>query len=148
QEPADPVIGVAEDLAGRRGVIVAGPGSGNGEWVDDLAQALGWPVLAAPQAPVWGRSDAVVDGADALLRIADLHDGLRPEVIVHLGLPLASRVVGEWLAATGATYIVAAGPGRWIDPHGTAAVVLPFDAGSLLAAWRRQLDAVESVDAG
>ncbi|HEY9556870.1 MAG TPA: 2-succinyl-5-enolpyruvyl-6-hydroxy-3-cyclohexene-1-carboxylic-acid synthase, partial [Acidimicrobiales bacterium] len=53
QDPADAVISLAADLAQRRGIVVAGEGSGRGEAVDEIARALGWPVVAAPQAPVW-----------------------------------------------------------------------------------------------
>ena len=147
QEPTDPVISVREDLAGRRGVLVAGAGSGRGEAVDEIARALGWPVLAAPQARVWSEPSATVPAADALLRTA-LADELRPEVIVHLGGPLASRVVGEWLAAAGAPEIVVAGDGRWIDPHGTASVVLGVDPGEQLVAWLGELSDVRPVDDG
>ena len=126
-----PVIGLADDLAGQRGLIVAGAGSGPGTSVSKLAAALGWPVLAAPQAEVWGAAE-VVPAADAVLRTAP---DLAPQVVLRLGGPLASRVVGEWVAATGAAEVVAAGPRTWIDPHGTAAVVLPVTPEALLDAW-------------
>lgn len=124
-------IGAVRDAAaGRRGVIVAGRGSGDGSDVAALATALGWPVLAAPQAGVWsgGRSQVVV-GADSLLRIPALLDELRPEVVLRLGDPLASRAVNEaltrWCAPDdGAFDIVAARPGRWLDPDGTAAMIV------------------------
>ena len=123
--PATPTIDIVADLAGRRGLIVAGAGSGPGPAVRRVAEALGWPVLAAPQADVWGLPVAI-PAVDGLLRNAlDLH----PEVIVRLGAPLASRVAGEWLAASGAAEIVVAGEGAWVDPHGTAAVVLPAGSG-------------------
>jgi len=142
--PAEPTISLVDDLAGRRGLIVAGAGSGPGPAIGRVAEALGWPVLAAPQAPVWSHS-VVVGGIDALLRNdVDLH----PDVIVRLGAPLASRVVGEWLAATGAAEIVAAGDRAWIDPHGTAAVVLPVAAEALVGCWTAQVDGVEAVDGG
>jgi 2-succinyl-5-enolpyruvyl-6-hydroxy-3-cyclohexene-1-carboxylate synthase len=148
QPLADPVITVAEDLAGRRGVLVAGAGSGDGELVDDLARRLGWPVLASPQAPVWGVPGATVPGADALLRVPTLRDDLRPEVVVRLGAPLASRVVGEWLAASGAVEVVVAGIDGWSDPHGTAAVVLAADPVQLLVAWAAEPVDVPPVDDG
>jgi 2-succinyl-5-enolpyruvyl-6-hydroxy-3-cyclohexene-1-carboxylate synthase len=146
--PADPVIDPSQDLQGRRGVVLAGAGSGDGEAVAALASALGWPVVAAPQAPVWRLPGATVVGADALLRDQAAAEALRPEVVLHLGLPLASRVVGEWAAAAGATHLVAAGPGRWVDPHGTAAVVFGDDVDGLLAAWAARLDGIEPVDGG
>lgn len=148
QPPADPVISVAEDFAGRRGLIVAGPGSGDGETLHELAGALGWPVLAAPQAPIWSIPGATIPAADAFLRLSTAIDDLRPEVVVRLGAPLASRVVGEWVASTGAPEIVAAGLGAWSDPHGTASVVVAADPAQLLAAWSNELRGVVPVDDG
>jgi 2-succinyl-5-enolpyruvyl-6-hydroxy-3-cyclohexene-1-carboxylate synthase len=140
----DPVISLADDLAGRRGIFVAGAGSGPAEPLSHIATALGWPVLASPQAPVWATPD-VIRGHDALLR-NDLD--LRPEVIVHLGGPLSSRIAGEWLAATGAAEIVAAGDRAWRDPHGTAAVILPIPPARLLDAWLLEVARVTPVDEG
>ena len=138
------MVGLVDDLAGRRGVIVAGAGSGPGEPVARVAAALGWPVLAAPQAPVWA-SPGVIPAVDALLR-NDLD--LLPEVIVHLGGPLASRVASEWLAAAGAAEIVAAGERAWVDPHSTAAVVLPIAAEALVEGWLAEVEQVEPVEGG
>ncbi|HEX4866057.1 MAG TPA: 2-succinyl-5-enolpyruvyl-6-hydroxy-3-cyclohexene-1-carboxylic-acid synthase [Acidimicrobiales bacterium] len=146
--PSDPLIGPREDLQGRRGVILAGPGSGDGEAVAALAAALGWPVLAAPQAEVWQVPDATITAADGFLRDPAVAEALRPEVVLHLGLPLASRVVGEWAAASGATHVVAAGPGRWVDAHGVAAVVLDDPVDPLLEAWGAQLEGVVPVEDG
>ena len=141
--PQDAVVDLAGDLAGHRGVIVAGAGSGRRDYVVQIALALGWPVLAAPTAPVWG-APMTVPGFDALLRTApDLH----PELVVHLGGPVASRVANEWLAATGAVQIVAAGP-RWVDPYGTAAVVLPWSAEAVVEQWSVETIGVEPVDGG
>jgi len=142
--PAVPVMSLVDDLAGRRGIIVAGAGSGPGKPIARVAAALGWPVLAAPQASAWASPDAI-PAVDALLR-NDLD--LCPEVIVHLGGPLASRVVGEWLAAAGAAEAVAAGERAWVDPHGTAAVVLPIAAAALVERWLADVDQVEPVDGG
>lgn len=147
-EPQAPVIDPRLDLQGRRGVVLAGPGSGDGEAVATLAGALGWPVLAAPQAPVWRLPGATVVGADAFLRHPSVAGALRPEVVVHLGLPLASRVVGAWAAASGATHLVAGGPGRWVDPHGMAAVVLGDDLDGLLSAWAGRVEGIEPVERG
>jgi 2-succinyl-5-enolpyruvyl-6-hydroxy-3-cyclohexene-1-carboxylate synthase len=148
QVPVDPVISVSEDLAGRRGIVLAGPASGDGALVRDLATRLGWPVLAAPQAPVWSLPGATVPGADAILRVAERHAELRPEVVLRLGGPLASRVVGEWVASTGATEIVVAGTGVWSDPLATASVVLDADPAQLLVAWADEPVEVAPVDGG
>ena len=144
----DRIPALLASVAGRRGVFVAGPGSGDGAALDGLARALGWPVLAAPQAPVWGVPDAVVPAADSILRVDHVADALRPEVVVRLGTPLASKVVGEWVAHSGALEVAAAGPDRWIDPHGTADEVLPVDAAELVAAWAAGAPGLERAAGG
>ena len=142
------MVAMVHGLVGCRGILVAGPGSGPGWLVDAVAQALGWPVLAAPQAPVWGVPDAVVPAADTMLRNDWLAEALRPEVVVRLGTPLASKVVGEWIAASGAHEIVVAGPDRWIDPHGSADVVLPVEPEALLDSWKTALHGAAPVADG
>jgi 2-succinyl-5-enolpyruvyl-6-hydroxy-3-cyclohexene-1-carboxylate synthase len=142
--PVDAVVDLAGDLAGRRGVIVAGAGSGQRDLVARVAEALGWPVLAAPAAPVWGHP-VTVGGVDALLRT---EPDLVPDVVVHLGGPLASRVAGEWLARTGAVQVVVAGGRRWTDPHATAAVVLPWAAEAVVEQWADATAGVIPVDDG
>jgi 2-succinyl-5-enolpyruvyl-6-hydroxy-3-cyclohexene-1-carboxylate synthase len=118
-------------IAGRAGVVVAGYGSGSAGRVLDLARALGWPVAAGPQAAAWQPSDVHVAHLDAVLRSERAHRALRPEVVLRLGAPPASRVVNEWLAASGADEVVA-GDGPWSDPAGTAAWVLQGDVDALL----------------
>ena len=142
--PIDPEIGLLDDLAGRRGILVAGAHSGPAESIVRVAAALGWPVLATPQAAVWG-SPEPIGAADAILRN---EVDLRPEVIVHLGGPLASRVAGEWLTATGAAEIVVDGERTWTDPHGTAAFVLPLAPEVLLERWLVDVPTVSPVDGG
>ena len=143
-----PALTLVDELVGRRGVLVAGPGSGPGRPIDDVARALGWPVLAAPQAPVWGLSGAVVSCPDALLRSGWLGDALRPEVVVRLGMPLASKEVGRWIAESGADEIVIAGPDRWVDPAGTADVVLSAEPAAVLGGWSTAVSGAVPVAGG
>jgi 2-succinyl-5-enolpyruvyl-6-hydroxy-3-cyclohexene-1-carboxylate synthase len=130
----------AAGLAGRRGVIVAGEGGGDGETVHRLAEALGWPVLAEPRASAWRPAPTLVPHLDAVLRSPRAAEALRPEVIVRLGPPPASRVVNEWLAASGADEIVVGGQ-AWSDPAGTAGVVVRGRTDDVIAAWLATLDA-------
>ena len=150
-EKAPALADLAADLAGRRGIIVAGHvpaadgaggvgGSGgtgrsgalDGDAVHAAAAALGWPVVAEPRSPAWCPADTLVPHLDAVLRSPRAVDLLRPEVIVRLGPPGASRVVNEWLAGAGAVEVVAGAPG-WSDPSATAAIVVD-QAGPLVAA--------------
>lgn len=147
QAARDPIISVGEDLRDRRGVFIAGAQSGDGLLLDGVARALGWPVLASPQADVWSVPGAVIPAADSILRVSERAD-LVPEVVVRLGGGLASRIVGEWVARSGAVEVVATGVGDWNDPHGTASVVLAADPVHLLASWADDLTGVEPTDAG
>jgi 2-succinyl-5-enolpyruvyl-6-hydroxy-3-cyclohexene-1-carboxylate synthase len=119
--------------AGRRGVIVAGAAPVDGAAVHRLAAALGWPVLAEPRSPAWIPATTGVIHLDAVLRSSRAADGLRPEAILRVGAPGASRVVNEWLAASGADEVVVGAPG-WSDPAATAATVVDGPPAAVLSA--------------
>ena len=144
-DPAPALADLAANLAGRRGIVVAGSAPGcaggldgglegglDGDAVHAAAAALGWPVVAEPRSPAWRPADTLVPHLDAVLRSPRAAAELRPEVIVRLGAPGASRVVNEWLAASGAVEVVAGAPG-WSDPSATAAVLVDC-AGPLVSA--------------
>jgi 2-succinyl-5-enolpyruvyl-6-hydroxy-3-cyclohexene-1-carboxylate synthase len=76
----------------------------------------GVPVLADPRSGIAGG----VRHADALLRVPFLAEELRPDLVVRVGPPPASRVVNEWLAASGAVEVC--DEAGW-DPYGTVAAV-------------------------
>jgi 2-succinyl-5-enolpyruvyl-6-hydroxy-3-cyclohexene-1-carboxylate synthase len=137
--PAGSVPALAR-LAGRRGVLVAGACAVAGDAVHEAAGTLGWPVLAEPRSPAWRDAPALVHHLDALLRSTRAAENLRPEVVVRLGPPGASRVVDEWLAASGAVEVVAGAPG-WSDPSATATVVDGGDPAVLLSALASAADA-------
>ena len=103
----------------RRGVFVAGPGlAGPGGPCTSWPPALGWPVIAAPAGAGVGRArrGRPVRSTRCCARRGSA-TRLRPEVVVRLGTPLASKVVGEWVAASGADEIVVAGPGSLDRPR-------------------------------
>jgi 2-succinyl-5-enolpyruvyl-6-hydroxy-3-cyclohexene-1-carboxylate synthase len=108
-------------------VLVIGSGPAHG----------GVPVLAGPRNEIVGPS--VIPHGDALLR----HVTFRPDVVVRVGPQPASRIVNEWVAASGAHEVVVAP--SWRDPSHTAAVI----AGSVefgradvewMAEWREAAD--------
>lgn len=145
-------------LAGRiagvaRGAIVAGAGAagaggplGGGAGpgavaVFALARALGWPVLADPRA--WPRTPEpeLVAAADGVLRSTGAVERLRPDVVLHLGAPPASKVLAHWCAATaaaGTAHLLVDPYGRFQDPDRIMASVIAADPAELaLAAARR-----------
>lgn len=112
--PGDLVAELAT-LAGRRGLIVAGAGTGGP--VDALAAALGWPVLADPLSGARIPGPLTVAAADSLLKVPEIASW-RPEVVLRLGQPWASRVLSTWLGDLGpdVDQILVDPYGRWSDP--------------------------------
>jgi 2-succinyl-5-enolpyruvyl-6-hydroxy-3-cyclohexene-1-carboxylate synthase len=112
----------ATELAGERGVIVAGGDVGDATAILDLADRLRWPVLADPRSGCRVPGPSSVAAFDALLRDEDFARDHRPDVVVRLGDPPASKVLAAWLAASGARqYAVGRG---WVDPDRNADIVV------------------------
>ncbi|HEX2577722.1 MAG TPA: 2-succinyl-5-enolpyruvyl-6-hydroxy-3-cyclohexene-1-carboxylic-acid synthase [Aquihabitans sp.] len=124
-------------LDGRRGVIVAGAGAGEPRAVLGLAEATGWPVLADPRSGCRTDHPSVVAHADAVLRHEPTASALRPDVVVRLGEPPASKVVATWLGASDATQVAIEAHGRWFDADRTAAHVLHADPTAAATALAR-----------
>lgn len=101
------------------GIIVAGRGVDDPAAVGALSAATGWPVFADPRSRCRGL-DGSVAAFDALLRHEGVADHLRPDVVLHLGEPPASKVLAQWLASLAGAVQVRVDPwGRIIDPSHT-----------------------------
>ncbi|MEX1023174.1 MAG: 2-succinyl-5-enolpyruvyl-6-hydroxy-3-cyclohexene-1-carboxylic-acid synthase, partial [Dehalococcoidia bacterium] len=138
---ADTVARLARMLAGRRGLIVAGPETGGlpAGPVTALARALGWPVVADPlsglRAGPHDRSH-VIATVDALVREPVFAAAAVPQVVVRFGAAMTSKPFNTWLAAHREVHRIvvdAASPatGGWRDPElqvdeSVAADVAPF----------------------
>jgi len=110
------------DIDRRRGVILVGGRSGidPGD-VEALHDMTNWPILADAVSGMRYLS-GVVTTADGLLRDEQFADDHRPDVIIRIGRPAASKVLAQWSARAGAILIQVDGPGV-IDPdHNVAAV--------------------------
>jgi 2-succinyl-5-enolpyruvyl-6-hydroxy-3-cyclohexene-1-carboxylate synthase len=142
--PAPAVIDeVVGRLDGRRGVVVAGWGIDDPAAVHRLAAALGWPVLAEPRSGCRVPAPATVAHADAVLRTPNAAARLRPEVVLQLGAPPASKVVGQWLAASGATHLVVDPDGAWLDPDRRADLAVASPPGALCDALAHRVAVVD-----
>lgn len=104
-------------LSAARGLIVAGRGVDDVEAVNELASRLGWPVLADPRSGC-RHLPAAVCSFDALLRVSSFASTQVPSVVLHLGEPPASKVLGQWLAASGAVQVQVHAQQRILDPLG------------------------------
>jgi 2-succinyl-5-enolpyruvyl-6-hydroxy-3-cyclohexene-1-carboxylate synthase len=117
-----------------RGLIVAGGGIDDPYGVVALAEATGWPVLADPRSGCRRPGPATVAAFDAVLRHAPFADRHRPDVVLRLGSPPASRVLSTWLAGLDAHQVAVDVAGAWFDPDRTAAEVMAAEPGSWCAA--------------
>jgi 2-succinyl-5-enolpyruvyl-6-hydroxy-3-cyclohexene-1-carboxylate synthase len=131
------VAELARLVSNRRGVIVAGAGSGDPDGVHQLAGVLGWPVLADPRSGCRRPVRTTVAAFDALLRHDPLAAELSPEVVLRAGAPPASKVLAGWLAASGADQVAVDTGGSWLDPERTAEVVVAADPGAAFGAVAR-----------
>ena len=127
--PPAPPDNVVQDLAhsGARGLVVAGEGAGDPAAVVAMAAALGWPLLADPRSGCRIPAPGVVAAADALLRVDDFAAAHRPDLVLRLGAPWASRVVGEWLAGLDVPQHLVDPYGAWLDPARSAVTVVAAD---------------------
>jgi 2-succinyl-5-enolpyruvyl-6-hydroxy-3-cyclohexene-1-carboxylate synthase len=157
--PAD--LGRDAEWWGRPGVIVAGGGTPVPPTVLEVADRLGWPVLADPRSGLRVDHPAVIAAADAFLRDPGVRDALKPGTVVTFGGPWASRVVAEYLGDAGAAdaEIVAINPPPTVDPDKVRHTVLRGDPGGLLEAlasapvtgqarWRERWERIEAAAQG
>ncbi len=122
---------MAARLAGRRGILVAGGGTVShaagvtpsvgsvGSAVHGLARSLGWPLAAEPRSGCRVVPHVSVAAADGILRSDAARKALKPEVVVRLGSPWASKVVTGWLddlAASGVSEVIVDPWWTWSDP--------------------------------
>lgn len=100
------LVGLRSMIAGRRGLVVAGARAvhdqAEAEATLAAAAALGWPVLADHLSGCRWPQDGVIWHFDPLLRQPRF--GV-PEVVVHLGASVASKVTNRWLGDSGAVHI-------------------------------------------
>ena len=139
---ASPFGDLGEAGLPERGVIVVGRSSADPEAIFALAQATGWPVIADARSEC-RRPGASVIRFDSLLRSATFGQRMRPDVILRIGEPPASKVLGQWIASAageGADVLALTNGGQIIDPERVAAAVLPVEQAlpALLASASQQ----------
>jgi 2-succinyl-5-enolpyruvyl-6-hydroxy-3-cyclohexene-1-carboxylate synthase len=114
--PLVDVTDIIDLLATSRGLIVAGNGVDDPRKVQELASATGWPIMADPLSGCQMLESAVVR-FDALLRHSEFAGTHRPAVVLQLGMPPASKVLAQWLAASTAKHVAVSPVGLVSDPN-------------------------------
>ncbi len=140
------VADLAAIFAGHKGVIVCGGRSAvdhrDRSALAGLARRLGWPILADHLSGMRGDDPLVIGPADPMLRHAATAESLRPEAVLRVGGLPASRVLNEWLAASGATQVGLDRYGWCPDPDGVLGRSLRADVGEAASQLHRALDPV------
>ncbi len=141
---------VVDACVSRRGVIVAGRVAGPGldpDAVHAMARALGWPVVADPRSGCRVPASTTVCHADALVRSEGWAVAHAPEVVLQLGEPPASKVLGQWLAASGSRTVAVDPDGWWFDADRRADLVVAADPSPLARTVGGSLRPIDAVDA-
>jgi 2-succinyl-5-enolpyruvyl-6-hydroxy-3-cyclohexene-1-carboxylate synthase len=111
------------------GIIIAGKGSTGA--VLELAEQLGWPVFADARSEVRDDSPVVVAAFDGLLRTEQFATTLQPSVVVRVGEPPASKVLGQWLKTLSCPVHQWCVDDRYFDPELIGAVNFVVDVDDL-----------------
>jgi 2-succinyl-5-enolpyruvyl-6-hydroxy-3-cyclohexene-1-carboxylate synthase len=132
----DALVAVLET---QRGVIVAGAGAGDPLALHWLAGAAAWPVLADPRSGCRVPEPTTVGAFDAMLRHPGFAADHTPAVVLRIGAPPASKVLNQWLAASGARQVQVGATPAWIDPEHSAAIRVIADPTELCIALEKRL---------
>ena len=127
------VAALADELAGQQGLLVCGPLSKPeiAPAAGDLAQALGWPVLADPLSGLRSGDLApglIIDAYDAVLRTDPVPAELTPEVVLRLGAYPTCKPLQRYLEDhADRPLLLVEGGGGWQDPTHLAARSIAAD---------------------
>jgi 2-succinyl-5-enolpyruvyl-6-hydroxy-3-cyclohexene-1-carboxylate synthase len=106
----------------KRPLLLAGGGAGPPGAILAAAASAGWPLLADPRSGcrrTVAHKAVVVAAFDSMLRAPGFASAHRPDLVIRLGAPAASKVLSSWLgelASSGVPEIVVDPYGRFTDP--------------------------------
>jgi len=132
------------DLLGRagkpngRGIVIAGQGCGDPAAVNALAEYLHWPIFADSRSGCQGQSQSIIH-FDSLLRIDAVSSSMVPQVVLRLGESPSSKVLNQWVAASGAIEVHISNRPSVYDPQHHIALHITADPTDVL---QRLLDEV------
>lgn len=126
----------------RRGVMVVGEGAGPSEAYFQLAERLGWPVLA--EAMSGHRRPPSVSTFHHLL--GGLPAALRPDLALCFGKTGLSPNLSRFLADPSIPQIVVGAPGGWADPSRAVSHMAPGPAPAVARAMLAEVNAREGGD--
>ena len=102
----------------QRGLIISGrlPTQGEGKSIGQVADHLGWPLLADICAPMTDTGNAI-HFFDLIVRNPSFVENYRPDAILHLGGPLVSKKLQEYVVSPPVDiYMMISPSSKRIDP--------------------------------
>ena len=142
--PAERAVGNLVGLVNstKRGVIISGRSGAGAEAALAFSRASGWPILADSLSFPRETNDGLVGAWETIVKSPLATTALRPDVVLRVGAPPASRPLATWLArcAEAGTQHVFVDPyGKFADPGRTSATVLQAGPEELLLEAGRRL---------
>jgi len=136
--PGQLLAWLADQKTHGRGVIVAGGSSTGGlqTTISDIADLIGWPLLADPLSGARSGQSAIAH-YDLLLRNGTPPGLDQPTAVLRFGELPTSKPLRQWLAGLDCAQLVVADDGAWPDPAATAHTRLPMSHGMVWAALQR-----------
>ncbi len=128
----DSVEQLAKIVSGKNGVIVAGRGSS--PEVVECARALNWPVFADSRSGLRVCDSNIVLAFDSILRNASFAQQMRPDVVVRIGDPPASKVLAQWIAACQPAVVQVGDTSAVTDPDHSVVLHVVSHVGQLMSA--------------
>jgi 2-succinyl-5-enolpyruvyl-6-hydroxy-3-cyclohexene-1-carboxylate synthase len=126
------------------GVFIAGRGATPA--ILEIAERLGWPVLADTRSGVRDESPMVVAAFDGLLRSEAFVATVEPSVVVRVGEPPASKVLGQWLKTLSCPVHQWCVDDRVFDPELIGAVNFVVDVDEVCRLLMERIDRLSSGD--
>ena len=146
---AERAVGHLVELANstKQGVIVAGRCGAGCESTLAFSRASGWPILADSLSFPRETNEGLVAAWETIVKSPLATTALRPDVVLRVGAPPASRPLATWLAkgaAAGTQHVLVDPYGKFADPGRTSATVLRARPDELLSEAERRLGGATS----
>jgi len=146
---AEAIADLAPLIAGRRGIIVAGPQDDPSvpETAAELAAAAGWPIVADALSGLrFGGHERTAVVVSDPIAVGGWLDRASPEWVIRFGAFPTSKALWRWLEEHREVPQVFIEPHGWRDPTASAATILRADPAAALSALAKAIDAPAPAD--
>ena len=118
---------IAAQVTDKTGIVIAGRGATRD--VLSVAKALNWPVFADPRSGLRECDESVVLAFDSIVRVSQFVSTHKPDVVLWIGEPPASKVLAQWVSSLDAFKIHISSTPSVIDPQHSNNLSVSGDVG-------------------